>query len=55
MYLSKTDFSGSHLLACIIRKYKNKEIAKNYPQYSEFLLSLNDRIFDLETIFKDDY
>jgi len=34
---------------------RNKQIAEIYPEYSEFLLSLNDRTFDLETIFKDDY
>lgn len=34
---------------------RNKQIAEIYPKYSEFLLGLNDRTFDLETIFKDDY
>jgi len=34
---------------------RNKQIAEIYPQFSEFLLGLNDRTFDLETIFKDDY
>jgi len=34
---------------------RNKEIAKIYPEYSDFLLGLNERTFDLETIFKDDY
>lgn len=34
---------------------RNKQIAEIYPEYSEFLLGLNDRTFDLETVFKDDY
>ncbi|GJM15938.1 MAG: hypothetical protein DHS20C13_12650 [Thermodesulfobacteriota bacterium] len=34
---------------------RNKQIAEIYSQFSEFLLGLNDRTFDLETIFKDDY
>ncbi len=34
---------------------RNKEVAEIYPEYEEFLLSLNDRTFDLEKIFKDDY
>ncbi len=34
---------------------RNKQIAEIYPQFSEFLLGLNNRTFDLETIFKDDY
>jgi hypothetical protein len=34
---------------------RNKQIAEIYPEYSQFLLDLNERTFDLETIFKDDY
>jgi len=34
---------------------RNKQIAEIYPEYSKFLLDLNSRTFDLETIFKDDY
>ena len=34
---------------------RNKEIAKIFPEYSDFLLGLNERTFDLETIFKDNY
>jgi len=34
---------------------RNKEIANIFPEYSDFLLGLNERTFDLETIFKDDY
>lgn len=34
---------------------RNKQIAEIYPEYSKFLLDLNERTFDLETIFKDDY
>jgi len=34
---------------------RNKEIAKIFPECSYFLLGLNKRTFDLETIFKDNY
>jgi hypothetical protein len=34
---------------------RNKQIAEIYPEYSQFLLDLNSRTFDLESIFKDDY
>jgi Domain of unknown function(DUF2779) len=34
---------------------RNKQIAEIYPEYRKFLLDLNERTFDLETIFKDDY
>ena len=34
---------------------RNKQIAEIYPQYSQFLLGLNGRTFDLEAIFKDNY
>ena len=34
---------------------RNKEIAEIYPEYEEFLLNLNERTYDLEKIFKDDY
>ena len=34
---------------------RNKEIADIYPEHSDFLLDLNDRTFDLEKIFMDDY
>ena len=34
---------------------RNKQIAEIYPEYSQFLLDLNHRTFDLESIFKDDY
>jgi len=34
---------------------RNKQIAEIYPEHSQFLLELNDRTFDLESIFKDDY
>ena len=34
---------------------RNKEIANIYPEHSDFLLNLNDRTFDLEKIFMDDY
>lgn len=31
---------------------RNKEIAKLYPEFTEFLLGLNERIYDLADIFK---
>lgn len=34
---------------------RNKEIAKIYPVYSEFLLGLNERTFDLEKVFMNNY
>lgn len=34
---------------------RNKEIANIFPEYSDFLLGLNERTFDLEKIFMDDY
>ena len=34
---------------------RNKQIAEIYPEYSQFLLDLNNRTFDLESIFKDNY
>jgi len=34
---------------------RNKEIAKIFPEYSDFLLGLTERTFDLEKIFMDDY
>lgn len=34
---------------------RNKQISEIYPEYSRFLLDLNHRTFDLESIFKDDY
>jgi len=32
---------------------RNKEMAKRYPEYAEFLLGLNERMFDLMRIFSD--
>lgn len=56
-FLQNTIPTRGHLISwhASFENTRNKEIAKIYPQYSEFLLSLNDRTFDLETIFKDDY
>ncbi|MEM7008744.1 MAG: DUF2779 domain-containing protein, partial [Thermodesulfobacteriota bacterium] len=34
---------------------RNTQIGEIYPEYKEFLLNLNERTFDLERIFKDDY
>jgi len=34
---------------------RNNEMAEFYPQYTEFLSSVNNRIFDLMEIFKDQY
>ena len=34
---------------------RNKQISEIYPEYDQFLLGLNNRTFDLESIFKDDY
>lgn len=34
---------------------RNKEMAQMYPDYSEFLLSINDRIFDLMVVFSKGY
>jgi len=34
---------------------RNKELAKDYPEYSEFLDSMNDRTVDLMEVFKRDY
>jgi hypothetical protein len=34
---------------------RNKEIANIFPEYSDFLLGLNERTFDLEKIFMDEY
>lgn len=34
---------------------RNKQIAEIYPEYEEFLLNLNERTFDLEKIFTNDY
>ena len=36
-------------------KTMNKEMAKMYPQYAEKLQDINDRMFDLEDIFKEAY
>ncbi len=34
---------------------KNKEMAKRYPEHEAFLTSVNDRIYDLEDVFKKQY
>jgi hypothetical protein len=31
---------------------RNKEMAELYPEFAEFLLGLNQRIYDLADIFK---
>lgn len=36
-------------------KTQNKEIARLFPDYSDFLADLNDRMADLEDVFKADY
>jgi len=34
---------------------RNKQVSEIYPEHSQFLLDLNNRTFDLESIFKNDY
>jgi hypothetical protein len=36
-------------------KAQNKEMARLFPDYSDFLADLNDRMADLEDVFKADY
>lgn len=36
-------------------KTRNREMAALFPEHSEFLTSLNDRMVDLEDVFKPDY
>jgi hypothetical protein len=36
-------------------KGRNKEMAEIHPEYRDFLLNLNNRVFDLMLIFKKDY
>lgn len=36
-------------------KTQNKEMARLFPDYSDFLADLNDRMADLEDVFKTDY
>ena len=36
-------------------KTQNKEMARLFPDYSDFLADLNDRMADLEDVFKADY
>ncbi|MDB4728555.1 DUF2779 domain-containing protein [Saprospiraceae bacterium] len=36
-------------------KDRNKECAEIYPEYSEFLLALNDRVYDLMDVFTKGY
>ena len=35
--------------------FKNREMAEIYPEYGQFLFNLNNRTFDLEVVFKNDY
>ena len=36
-------------------KTQNKEVARLFPEFSDFLSDLNDRMADLEDVFKADY
>lgn len=36
-------------------KTRNRELAELFPEYAEFLTALNDRMVDLEDVFKRDY
>ena len=56
-FMRETIPTGGNLISwhASFENTRNKQIAEIYPEYSDFLLGLNERTFDLETIFKDEY